>query len=122
MISGIVLGPFWVVWGPVYGPSLSTKGEHIQIAWFFKTSVSPTRNFRFGGPRAPNSVQDVRKTRSENDVVLHSLLVEFSSVLGGILGPKIDQKSTEKSIKFRSRFWEAILKTKRVARRQRRGP
>jgi len=49
-------------------------------------------------------------------------LVDFGSVLGGILGPKIDQKSTRKSIEFRSRFWEAFLKTKDAARRQRRGP
>ena len=109
MISGIVLGQFLVVLGLGWGPSLSPKGEHLQIAWFLKTSVSPSRNGRFGGSRVPNSVQNVRQMRSENDVALHSLLVDFWSVLGRILGPQIDQNSVKKSIEFRSRFWDAFL-------------
>ena len=54
----------------------------------------------------------VEKRDRKNDAILYSSLVDFWSVLGGILGPKIDQKSTRKSIEFRSRFWEAFLRTK----------
>ena len=72
LISGTVLGPFWVGLGPGWGPSLSPKGEHIQIAWFLKTSVSCSRNCRFGGPGVQQSVQDVRKTRPEKRC--HSIL------------------------------------------------
>ena len=66
LISGIVLGPFWIGLGPGWGPSLSPNGERMQIVWFLETRVSPTRNGRFGGQGVPKSVQEVRKTRSEN--------------------------------------------------------
>ena len=59
------------------------------------------------------------KRGRKNDVILYSSLVDFCSVLGGILGPKIDQKSISKSIEFRSRFWEAFLRVHvRVRRAQ----
>ena len=54
------------------------------------------------------------KRKQKTDVVLYSSLVGFGSVLGRILGPKIDQKSIENSIEFRNLFWDAFLKSKRV--------
>ena len=54
------------------------------------------------------------KRDQKTDVILYSSLVGFWSVLGRILGPKIDQKSIKKSIEFRNLFWEALLKSKRV--------
>ena len=47
-------------------------------------------------------------------MVLYSSLVVCWSVLGHILGPKIDQKSIKKSIEFRNLFRDALLKSKRV--------
>ena len=67
---GIILGvefrnDFWHRFGPVWGPSLSPKGEHVQIAWLLKTNVSPKGNGRFGSLGVSNSVHDVRKTKSK---------------------------------------------------------
>lgn len=106
--------------GPSLGQSLSHKGDHIEIVWFSKTSVScyETVAFEVQGSQNRSIITEKLDRRKRCDLV--SFFLHFWLVRGAIVGPQIDNKTISKSIKFQSQFREVFWALERVGWRQRR--